>query len=911
MKIAKLIAALCALGFIAVGGVAIYLISMASALPQILKVNDYHPRLVTEVYARGGEKIGEFFNENRTIVPYEKMPKRLVQSFISAEDSTFFEHSGVNFIAIGRAFIVNLLSGEKRQGASTITQQVARSILLLTNEKTYTRKIKEILLAQKMEQHLSKEDILYLYLNQIYFGEGAYGVSSAAETYFRKTVDKLTVAEMAILAGLPQAPTDYAPSDHPQKAKNRQKYVLGRMRDLKFISPAEYNQALNEPILVYTRKEYKQVAPYFVEALRQLMVKELGEKAVLDEGLRIYTSLDFKAQQAAVISLQEGLREVDKRQGYRGPLRSITAIEDQQKFLLASRKFLTAEKAPTRIIKPDGNVVPEKPLETFHKRDGSGHIVTNIPDYVNKNQVVEGLVIKVDDSLGLTTVRFAEGIGLIDIADMGWARKPDSNIKAMNAPKLQKPSTAIKPGDVVMVKVAGDKFFSERLVKPFDPKKNKKKPAPPPLTGLPNFEEFAQLRLEQRPIAEAALLSFDQKTSDVIAMVGGYEWVHKKNEFNRTIQAKRQTGSAFKTIVYASALDKGYSPATPIQDAPIVYETEAQEGQDDIKTWKPHNHGQKFEGDILFRRALIRSLNIPTVKILEKIGIPWVMEYAKRLGVFSPLNADLSLGLGSSSLTLYEMTKVFSQLGRLGQRIRPIVIRKVLDKDGKEILTDVSLDKRFEKDLNEIDHQFEEKRKTALAAIAANPAPTPGQVPPGSPEVPPKPQLPQLFFQDPNQLIRPQTAYVMTTLLSGVINETGGTAGKARALGRPAAGKTGSTNGYFDGWFIGYTPQIASGVWVGFDAERSLGMGEVGGDTALPIWVEYMKAAHQDLPILDFSIPNGVVFANIDNQTGNLASGSSSQVIRQAFIEGTEPTQLSGSPSTEDESDFLKKDLTD
>lgn len=908
MKFAKLLAVLLALGTLAVGGTAVALFSMSEGLPQIMKVEDYKPVLVSEVYARGGEKIGEFFVEKRTILPYEKFPPKLVKAFISAEDDTFFEHSGVNYVAIFRAFIVNTMSGEKRQGASTITQQVARSLILEDNKKTYTRKVKEILLAQKMEQHLKKEEILYLYLNQIYFGAGAHGVAAAAETYFRKTVDQLTVAEMAILAGLPQAPSDYAPTENPQKAKARQKYVLNRMATLGHITKPELEQALNEPITVYVKKEYKQVAPYFVETLRQLLVKELGEKAVLTEGLRIHTSLDMKAQQAANASVQAGLREIDKRQGYRGPIKNIATTEEQQKFLLASRKALKFEASPVRIIKPDGNLVEEKPLEEYHKKDAQGGIVSNIPEYVTKDQIVEGLVIKVDDGLGLVTVRFAEGIGLIDVAEMGWARKPDANVKSENAAKVAKPSTILKHGDVILVRVAAEKFKSDRLAKPEDPKKKKGAKPTPPRPNLPDFEKFAHLQLEQRPIAESALISFDQKSQDVLAMVGGFEWIHKKNEFNRTIQAKRQTGSSFKTIVYAAALDKGYSPATPIQDAPIVYEMDAQEGQDDTKTWKPHNHGKKFEGDILFRRALIRSLNIPTVKILEKVGVSWVIDYAKRLGVFSPLNADLSLGLGSSSITLYEMTKVFSHFGRLGQRIRPIVIHRVLDKDGKEILSNVSLDKRFEKDLNEIESQFEEKRKTALATSAA-PVGTP--VEGGNSEVSPVPTTPALFFQDPNQLMRPQTAYVMTTLLSGVVNEAGGTAGKARALGRPVAGKTGSTNGYFDGWFVGYTQQISTGVWVGYDEERSLGQGEVGGDTALPIWVDYMKAAHQNLPVQDFAVPPGIVFANIDNQTGNLASSSSSQIVRQAFIQGTEPKELSGSPSTEDESEFLKKDLTD
>lgn len=910
MKLRKLLAVVLALGFMSVAGVALGLVTLSESLPQMIKVEDYKPLLVSEVYARGGEKIGEFTREKRILVPYDKMPKKLIQAFIAAEDDTFFEHGGINYLAIMRAFFVNLTSGEKRQGASTITQQVARS-LLLSSEKTYIRKVKEILLAYKMEQNLSKEEILYLYLNQIYFGGGAYGVAAAAETYFRKTIDQLTVSEMAILAGLPQAPSAYSPIDHPQKAKARQKYVLNRMATVGHITPQEAEAAINEPITIYLLKEYKEVAPYFVETLRQMLVQALGEKAVLDEGLKIYTSVDYKAQQEATIQVKEGLKIVDKRQGYRGPLRRIDSPEEQQKFLLATRKSLINEKSPIRVIKPDGNVQPERPLEVFHKKDAQGNIISNIPDYVSKGQIVEALVTQLDDVLGLTYVQFAEGLGLIDIADMNWARKADTTVNPDYAPRISKPSQALKVGDVIQIKIVGEKFTSERLNKDLAAKKKS-------IATLPNFDEYAKVQLEQDAAVQGALLSLDQNTGDVIAMVGGYEFVRNKNEFNRTLQAKRQTGSSFKAIVYAAALDKGFTPATPIQDAPVVYENEAQEGQDEPTTWKPHNHEKKFEGDILFRRALIRSLNIPTVKIIENIGVPWAIDYSKRLGVFSPLNPDFTLALGSSSLTLYEMTKVFAQFGRQGKRIRPIVIHKVLNNEGKVVLQNVSLDKRFEKELGEIDAQFEARRKEILAAEAA-PTTANNEASSGdttdaaaaNPDDSKKFKHPNLFFEDPDQLLSPQTAYVMTSLLSGVVYEEGGTAARARALGRPAAGKTGSTSGYFDGWFIGYTAQVATGVWVGFDEERTIGPGEVGGRTALPIWLEYMKTVHKDLPVQDFPVPNGVVFANIDNQTGKLASASSTSVVRQAFIQGTEPKELSGSSATKDEADFYKEDMND
>ena len=912
-KVVKVLTLGLVMVFAGIAGISIMLVSFSSSLPQMIKVEDYEPLLVTEVYARGGEKIGEFALENRTLVPYEKIPDRLIKAFLAAEDDTFFEHGGINYLAIMRAFFVNLTSGVKRQGASTITQQVARS-LLLSSEKTYTRKIKEILLSYRMEEHLSKEEILFLYLNQIYFGEGAYGVASAADTYFRKTIDQLSLPEMAILAGLPQAPSSYSPTDHPEKAKARQKYVLGRMAAVGYISKAEAEKAMAEPVQVYLGKQFKQVAPYFVETLRQLLEQQLGTNAVHKEGLRVHTSIDFKAQQDATTSVMQSLRDLDKRQGFRGPLKTLATPQEVEQFLLATRKKLKYQKSPTRIIKPDGNVEPEKPIETARRKDSKGNIVSNIPEYVAKDQIVEGVVTRVNDALGLVTVNFADGIGLIDLAEMSWARKPDFQVNSDYATKLTKPSAAVKNGDVILVKVVGDKFrVGNRLGKEVADRKKKNGGK---IEGLPVFDEFAHLMLEQDPVVEGALLSFDQKTGDVIAMVGGKEFIRNKNEFNRTLQAKRQTGSSFKTIVYAAALDKGFSPATAIQDAPVVFENrggdDETEGQEtDVKLWKPHNHGQKFIGDILFRTALIRSLNIPTVKILESIGVSWAIDYARRLGVFSPLNADLSLGLGSSSLTLYEMTKVFSHFGRMGHRIRPIVIHKVTDKNGKTIAENISIDKRFEKENGEIEQKFEERRKAALEAQAATGAEAGGQAATAPESTKVKPKGPKIFFEDPDLLISPQTAYVMTTLLKGVVFEEGGTAGRARALGRPVAGKTGTTNGYVDAWFVGYTAQIATGVWVGFDEEKTLGPGEVGGRAALPAWLEYMKAAHKDLPVEDFPVPQGIVFANIDKQTGKLASASSSAVVSQAFVQGSEPSQLSSSPTKDDEAEFLKKDLTE
>lgn len=908
MTLKKLIALVLGLGFIGVIVFAVTLVSLQNNLPQILKVEDYKPLLVSEVYARGGEKIGEFYRENRITVPFNKIPKTLVNAFLAAEDDTFFQHGGIDYVAIFRATIANLRAGRTVQGGSTITQQVAKTLLLKDPSKTITRKLKEALLAYKMEANLKKEEILYLYLNQIYFGNGAHGVGAAAETYFRKPVDKLTIAEMAILGGLPQAPSRYSPAEHPDRAKERQRYVLARMAATGAITHDEEEKALNEPIKVYARKEYKSVAPYFVETVRQMLVKELGEDQVLDNGLRIYTSVDFKAQTQAQEQVRAGLRLVDKRQGFRGPSKNLASEDEVNEFLFASRRKLLDDFSPVITIKPDGNRAEEPDEITIYQRK-TGDVIDNLPDYVHPNQIVDAVVTAIDDKLGLVTVRFGEAQAMMDLKDMNWARKPDPTVPFDYSKPLDKPSQALKKGDVILVKVLAEKFYSPRLageVAP-DPKNPKKKPLPKTNFDQTPFQNFAQVALEQDPIVEGSLISFDQKTQDILAMVGGFDF--KRNEFNRAIQAARQTGSSFKAIVYASALDKGYTPVTPIVDAPIVFEekdTEVTEGQEaETKKWKPSNYDNKFTGDVLFRTALIRSLNIPTVKIQSDIGVDWAMEYARRLGIFSPLNRDVTLALGSSGVTLYEMTKVFSQFGRMGQRIRPVIISKVVDKTGKQILGKTSLDIRFKEEIGALDQEFETKRQAALAANA--------QLPPGTdaaPEAPNKHKTPNLYFSDSEQLMSPTTSYLITSLLGAATSEPGATGGRARALGRPVAGKTGTTSGYYDTWFIGYTPQVATGVWVGFDEEKTMGVGEAGGRTALPIWLEYMKYVHEGLPVENFPVPAGVVFANIDAQTGQLASASSDRVAQQAFLQGTEPSNVSNSATTKKgETDFYKEDM--
>ena len=898
--------------------VALYIFFLSTTLPHLVTADEYKPRLVSEVFDINGEKIGEFFREKRKLIAIKDIPEQLTQAFIAAEDASFYEHQGINYTAILRAFLVNLREGRKVQGGSTITQQVARS-LLLTREKTYTRKLKEMLLAYKMEANLTKEEILYLYLNQIYLGSGSYGVVVASEVYFRKDVQDLTLEEIAILAGLPQAPSRYSPIINPKAAKNRQRYVLERMESQDFISKEEKEEAFQKDVKIYFRKNYEQSAPYYVETIRQQLVRELGEDTVLDQGVKVYTAMDLKKQIIAQESLKAGLREVDKRQGYRGAKDHLESTEQIDQFLSETQKSLIDNKNPSHIINSEGKATKESQLplpSPLVQKD------TNIPGYIEKEEIIEGVVTEVDDRWGLVTVLFPGSRGLIDIESMKWATPPDSNVhwKFRN---IGKPSQALKTGDVIEIKVVDETFLSVRL----NQLRARTKKA---LHQKYNFEEFVHLELEQEPLVQGALISFDLKTENFVTMVGGRNF--QKSKFNRAIQALRQSGSSFKPIIYLSALDKGFKPNSIITDSPIVYKEErkpSEEEDEETFTWRPGNYSARFEGDTLLRNALKQSKNIPTVKILEQIGVEWVAEYAKRLGIFHPLNMDLSLGLGSSSVTLYEMTKVFGHFARLGKRLSPLIVNKVENMVGETILGEMSMDQRFRDQLAELDNQFALKRIEFLNPLYSDNNDNKNEVldqkQEGEEDIGEITQAsesdmidqvtqPLIFFEDSNQLIAPQTAYLITTLLRAVVEEPGGTGARARSLGRTSAGKTGTTNGYFDAWYVGYTPQFVTGVWVGFDDEKTLGRGETGSSAALPIWLEYMKQIHKDLQKEEFTVPDQIVFANIDNETGYLASAASKNVVMQAFLEGTQPTS-----NTEDSvqlqerqtADFYKRDLSE
>ena len=843
--------------------IGIYIFILYKDLPPAYSLEDYNPPLITLVFDRNGELIGEFFKERRILTPFEEFPPYLVQAFVAAEDGRFFDHKGLNYKAIFRALLANIKAGKKVQGGSTITQQVARS-LLLSRKKTYTRKIQEAILASRMEAHLTKEEILYLYLNQIYLGHGAYGVGMASRIYFKKEVKDLTLEECTLLAGLPQAPSRFSPISNAQKAKSRQNYVLSRMVEEDYLSEELARESQAKPLKVFMRENYLSKAPYFVETVRQLLVDEIGEEALLTAGLEVHTSLDLSMQKEAQIQLKKGLKDLDKRQGFRGPLKNISTSEEQIQFFEEREKKWISSKKSYRIILSDGE---------------DGFDYSDLKK-LNTGAQVQGIVQEVKTDKAYINLMFGFK-GVIPLKTSQWARKPNKKLD-YSFNRIESMNNALKKGDVIWVEVQ-DIQQEKELVSTL---------------GEKIFKDHLLVSLEQEPLVEGALISFDQDTSDIVVMVGGYDF--SRSQFNRTYQAKRQTGSVFKPVVYTAALDKGFLPNSIIADEPVVYEDEEadlllkaqtdeeEEGLTDIekdeKKWKPSNYSMQFTGDILFRNSLIKSLNIPTVKLIEKIGIPWVEFYSRRLGITSLLNSDYTLALGSSSTTLYEMTKVFSIFGRGGGNIFPSMIRKVTNPQNQVIVSDLSLDRKFP--LEEMQEEFKNSWDDYWKSNE---------------------EESNVFFKDPQQIISKSTSYLITSLLQGVISE--GTGIRAKRINRPVAGKTGTTNGYYDAWFVGYTPQIVTGVWVGFDNEESLGQSETGARAALPIWYEFMNTIHKDQEPLEFKVPESIVFAHIDNETGYLASSSSKDVVKQAFLEGTEPREQQETLTDHEDQDFLREDM--
>ncbi|MBS1959334.1 MAG: PBP1A family penicillin-binding protein [Bdellovibrionales bacterium] len=780
--------------------------SVSREVPEITKASDYRPRTVSQIISveNGQSKVmAEFYVEKRYLTPYDQIPQKVIQAFLSAEDSTFFEHQGINFVAIARAAVANFLAGQVVQGGSTITQQIAKS-LYLSPDRNIVRKIKELFLAFQLEKYLSKEDILYLYLNQIYLGSGAYGVQAAARTYFHKDIKKVTIAEMALIAGLPTAPGKYSPLLNPKKAKDRQLYVLKRMLENKFISEDEYRRATAEKTRIYVNDGTEEhLAPHFVEHIRRYLAQKYGDKAVNEDGLTVIVPAAVKYYEAAQAALENGLEDVDQKKGFRGAETTV-AQKDWETTKDQLKKEVTKEYFPYRYLTTDGNLDLEEAIKdydpTFEKSLSGKKLRALITEIHPDKKMAMA-------SIGVTNVMIPW-----DLASWAKPAEDPKNPKAVRKdPKGIE--DVLKPGDMVWVKLVS-------------------------FTG----KEGVKAKLIQIPEVQGALYSVDTVTGQILAMVGGYDF--KLSQFNRAVQAKRQMGSTVKPIIYSAALERGYTPATIIVDSPIVFE-DAENG-----VWKPENYEEKFYGDTTMRAALINSRNIPTIKIVQDIKVQTVINQARRFGLDSTFNQDLSISLGSATTSVQDLVHAFTTFPLQGKPFRAVLFEKIIDRDGRILETS--------KDLPSDRAELNEKIDIEKAPYA--------------------PVVPGLRLD-------PRVAYVMTHLMKEVVQY--GTAGKANAVGRPVAGKTGTTQDFHDGWFIGFSPRVVTGVWVGYDDSRTLGHGEVGGNTALPIWVDYMKEALKDFPADDFPVPEGISFVNIDSKTGKRSEGA--RAIKEAFITGTEP----------------------
>jgi penicillin-binding protein 1A len=814
----------------AAGAVAFYLAFMRD-LPDLRTLDDYRPAVASHVYDRNGVPLGEFFNERRVLVPYEAIPRHVVLAFVASEDSTFFQHEGIDFAGILRAAWVNLLAGETRQGGSTITQQMVKS-LLLSPERSYRRKLREMILARDIEQHFSKEEILYLYLNQIYFGHGAHGIGEAARTYFGKPVGELSVSEGALLAGLPKAPSRYSPHANPEQAEKRRLYVLERMLADGFIDAPTHAAAVAEqPKLADASLASLADAAFFTEEVRRYLFEVLGGDVVLAGGLEIETTLDSRLQGAAIAALRRGLEAHDERQGYRGPERHLADAEiDASLSAFATENGLDAAAA-----------------------EGEGAARLELPT----DRLLRGVVLATDDEAQSARVAFAPGLeAQVALSDLAWARPADSS---RGAPAPKSISRVLERGDVARFRVL-------------------------PADAGHGGAAARRALLYQEPQVEGALFSFDVATGEVLALVGGYDFA--RSQFNRVTQAQRQPGSSFKPIIYGAALAKGYTPASIVWDRPVVY-TDESSGF----TWRPRNYGRSFYGPITLREALARSVNNATVHLFRDVGVDYVVRYARRLGIASPLDRDLSLALGSSTVSLLELTRAYGVFAAGGRRVEPIFIRSVRDRDGKVLLENVALGATTTNGDggSSPGPTAETAAETAVETVtAADPLP---DVLPGSYESDP----------DPNQLLPSAQAFLVTDLLRAVVIDPHGTGSRLRELGRPVAGKTGTTNDQADAWFIGFSPEIATGVWVGHDETRFLGWGETGGRTASPIWVDYMRTALAGRPVREFAVPDQIVFARIDRKTGLLADASNEDTVFQSFLADTEPSETAGQAQTTSE----------
>ena len=778
------------------GGVLFIFQNYGRDLPEYRQLADHEPPVMTRVYGGDGRLLAEYAVEKRIFVPIRAMPRRVVQSFLAAEDKNFYTHPGVDILSVVRAALTNVrnLGKSKRPvGASTITQQVAKNFLL-TNEVSWRRKIKEAILAFRIERALSKDRILELYLNEIYLGFGSYGVAAAALNYFDKPMGDLTIAEAAFLAGLPKAPNNYHPLKKPKAAKERRDWVIGRMLKDGVITSDEAERARAAPLAVRSRSATEYItADYFAEEVRRQLVARFGEEKLYKGGLSVRTTLDPRLQAIADKVLRQGLEVYDRRHGWRGPIARLAE--------------------GTRLD-----------IDTDWRRELIGQpAVPGIGEYLLA--AVLGL-----DRDG-ADIGFADGKrGRIPLAEMKWARPWKENQK--RGPKVSSPADVLVAGDVIIV----DAVAAPASTKPAAPASTKNKGAAYPA---------GTYALRQIPDVDGALVALDPHTGRVLAMAGGYSY--ERSQFNRVTQAMRQPGSAFKPFVYLTALDEGFTPSTLILDAPFVID----QGPG-LPKWRPANYTRKFYGPSTMRLGLEKSRNLMTVRLAQTIGMDKIAEYAQRFGIVDLMPETLSMALGSGETTLLRLTMAYAMLVNGGKRATPTLIDRIQDRHGETI--------------------FRHDRRNCVNCRAT--FWTDQEVP---------------VIADTRKKVTERTsAYQVVSMLKGVIDR--GTGRRIRAVGKPLAGKTGTTNADKDTWFIGFSPDLAVGVFIGFAEPRTLGRRETGSSVAAPLFRDFMAEALKDKKAIPFRIPPGIRLVRVNLATGEVARPGDKKVILEAFKPGTVPS---------------------
>lgn len=758
-------------GFFVVVAVTATYLYLEPKLPSTENLKDVQFQVPLRVFSRDKKLIAEFGEKRRIPLGYEELPEQLVQAFLAAEDNRFFEHPGVDYQGIVRAAVQLLLTGEKKQGGSTITMQVARNFFL-TREKTYIRKLNEIFLALRIETELSKEKILELYLNKIYMGHRSYGVGAAAQVYYGKSVKELNLAQTAMIAGLPKAPSANNPITDPARALERRDYVLGQMRRLSHITEEQYRQATLEPVTARIHAANVEVeAPYAAEMVRADMFERYGENAYTD-GYSVYTTIDSRLQTAANRALRNTLQAYDLRHGYRGATQhfDISRKNDDNELDLLLKDHSAVADLPVAIV----TAVDERAIEV----------------YLGKGKRA-----------------------VIDWKGLEWSRAYKS--ESYQGPAPRRASEIVEIGDLVRVREE-------------------------------SAEKEPYLRLAQVPAVEGALVSVDPDDGALISLVGGYDFYTSK--FNRVTQALRQPGSGFKPFIYSAALEAGFTPASLINDAPVVFDDPSLEG-----TWRPENYSGKFFGPTRLRDALTKSRNLVSIRLLRSMGITHALKYAERFGFDSErLPHNLSLALGSAAVTPLQMASAYAILANGGYRVDTYLIEQIED-----VQNNLLYKATPSRVCNTCDYRGtgEADSKDGAEKVSEIIAP---------------------------RVISAQNHYLLISMMQDVIRR--GTATKARSLGRDdLAGKTGTTNEQKDAWFNGFNRSHVAITWVGFDSAKPLGRGEVGGRAALPAWIEYMKVALDGVAEQPLTMPPGIITARIDPTTGKRARADQPGTIFEVF----------------------------